>query len=450
MRSVRPETQITPREPRQRPKLVVAFFIFLFVVLLAGIWLFWGEGKKAKVSSEKPPVPVRTAVAQQKDVPLVIRVIAHVEPITTVSVRSRVDGELVAVFFKEGDYVKAGQPLFIVDPRQMQETTRQAEAKVAQCRADIKKAEAMLVRDRSELDRLKANRERDAAEETNARKEWQRYQMLARQGAVSVSEENRYATQATALSATLKAHDAAIANQKASLESDAAQLDSLHSILKAAQAELEHTRLQLSFSKIAAPVTGRTGSLLVHKGNMVKSGDNSALVVINQVKPIYVTFSLPESDLNKIKNAQGKAPLPVSVETSGETQAKEPCLGKLTFIDNTVDRQTGTILFKATFANENGRLWPGEYVTAVLHLETIKDAVLVPSQALQVGQQGQYVYVIDTEGKAVVRPVSSAYTFGEQAVISKGLSAGETVITDGQLQLVPGAKVVVSSAPVLP
>jgi membrane fusion protein, multidrug efflux system len=262
--------------------------------------------------------------------------------------------------------------LFTIDPRPFDEAIRQLAAKVAQAKADVSKCRSLIAKDRSELTRLAANRERDMAEEANARRDHARYQELVKEGAVSVEQENRYATNVASLSATVKADTAAMENEKSVIQSDQAQLEAAQAALKAAESDFQNAQLQRSYCSITAPMDGKTGALLVHRGQMVKAGDTSSLVVINKVKPVYVSFSVPEQDLPRIHELQKQHPLQVGVE--GLPEHVGNVTGTLTFIDNSVQRNTGTILMKATFANENEVLWPGTYVKAVLNLDTIYDA----------------------------------------------------------------------------
>jgi len=293
-----------------------------------------------------------------------------------------VNGEISEVHFREGQDVRQGKLLFRIDPRPFESALRQAESTLA----------------------------RDRAQAKNAQEESKRYAGLAGKGFVSVQEYDRARTNADALDAVVKADEAAA----------------------------ENARLQLEYTSIKAPIDGQTGAITIQKGNVVKAND-VPLVSINQITPIYVTFSVPEQDLANIKRYQASGDL--SVEVSVPQSGKKSVKGKLTFIDNKVNTTTGTIMLKATFANQDRALWPGQFVDVVLTLTTERNRVVVPSQAVQTGQQGQYVYVIKDDLTAELRVVAAGRPYGDLIVIDKGIAAGEKVVTDGQLRVVPGVKV---------
>ena len=353
----------------------------LGAVLVIGMALSVASCSKGK---PQPPrvVPVVAETADRKNVPLQIKAIGNVEAYNTVSIKSQVNGEISEVHFREGQDVKQGKLLFQIDPRPFESALRQAESALA----------------------------RDRAQAKNAEEEARRYATLAGKGFVSQQEYDRVRTNAAALDAVVKADEAAV----------------------------ENARLQLEFTSIKAPIEGRTGAITIQKGNVVKAND-IPLVTINQVTPIYVTFSVPEQDLPNIKRYQASGEL--HVEASIPQGNRKPVKGGLTFIDNKVNTTTGTILLKATFPNQDHVLWPGQFVDIVLTLTTERDRVVVPSPAVQTGQQGQYVYVIKDDMTAELRVVTPGRLYNGWTVIDKGVSAGEMVVTDGQLRLVPGVKV---------
>lgn len=328
-------------------------------------------------------MPVNAALAEPMDVPVQVRAIGSVEAYSTVSVKTQVTGELTGVYFKEGDDVKKGQLLFTLDKRPFE--------------ADVKKQESNLAHDQ--------------AQAANARAQQKRYEALVKAGVVSSESYDQFATAASAL-------DAAV-------ESD--------------RAALENARVQLLYCSIYSPINGRTGNLIVHRGNMIKANDNPPLVNINQVQPIYVTFTVPEQYLAEIKNLSAKGKL--RVEAQAPNDSSRPTSGVLSFFDNSVDQTTGTIKLKGEFVNADRRLWPGQFVDAVLTLRTRSGAIVVPSQAIQNGQQGQYVFVIKKDLTVESRPVSVEQGASGKMIVNKGLVAGEQVVTDGQLRLVPGARV---------
>jgi membrane fusion protein, multidrug efflux system len=313
-----------------------------------------------------------------------VRAVGHVEAYTTVSLTARVGGQVTRVGFREGQDVRRGDLLFQIDPRPY-------EAALAQARAQL---------------------ERDRAIARNAEQDVKRYTDLVQKDYV-----------------TREQYDATRANAAAALAS-----------AKADEAAVENAKLQLSYCTVTAPISGRTGRVLVNPGNMVKGNDENPLVVLNQIQPVYVSFSVPESSLARIREEIRPAgKLKVAAFPSGDPSRTQT--GELSFVNNTVDPGTGTILLKGTFPNENETLWPGEYVDVVLTLATEPRAIVVPSQAVQTGQSGQYVWVVKSDLTVESRPVTVARTQGPLTVVAKGLEAGERVVTDGQLRLAPGARV---------
>jgi multidrug efflux system membrane fusion protein len=321
--------------------------------------------------------------AARRTVPVQLRAIANVESIETVTIKPQAGGEITAVHFREGADVKAGDLLFTIDPRPYEAALHQAEASLA----------------------------RDEANARNARLEAQRGESLFAQGVVSQEQ-----------------HDA--------LRNSA---DALDAAVRADRATVETARLNLAYCTIRSPIDGRTGSLLVQRGNVVKAIDGGPLVVINRTDPIYVSFSVPDRRLAEIKAALAAHKMTVEARIAGE-EAK-PLPGDLTFLDNAVDRATGTVRLKGTFANRQRRLWPGQFVNVVLTIATRPDAIVVPSQAIQTGQSGTFVFVVKADLTAEARLVAVGQELDGQVMVEKGLKEGENVVIDGQIRLVPGARV---------
>jgi multidrug efflux system membrane fusion protein len=335
------------------------------------------------------PVPVATAVVAQKAMPIDISVIGTAEPFSTVSMHAQITGELTSVNFKEGDDVRKGQVLFTLDRRPLEGALLQAQA----------------------------NLERDVAQAANAKSQAQRYLELADRGIATKEQVETSRTSATALDATVGADRAAV----------------------------ENARVQLQYATIASPISGRTGALMVHAGNLVRANDTTPLVVINQVTPINVSFSIPEGRLAELKRYLAAGSLKVAARPPNDERAA--ALGRISFVDNQVDPSTGTIRVKGSFANEDRRLWPGQFVNVIVTLTTDPAAVVVPTTAVQAGQQGQYVFVVKSDQTAELRTVTVARTVANESIIRQGVTPGETVVTDGQLRLVPGSRVSVKSAP---
>jgi multidrug efflux system membrane fusion protein len=338
---------------------------------------------KKEAPKSKPPVPVVAVVAKLKSVPVQIRAIGNVEAYAAVSVKSQVNGLLEKVHFREGEDVRKGQLLFTLDSRPYAAALRQAKAAVA----------------------------RDAAQEKYARRQAKRYGELLSDGIVTQDQ-----------------YDQLTANADALAES-----------VRAGRAVVDNAAIQLGYCSIRSPLDGRTGNLMVQQGNLVKANDVPVLVTINQVIPIHVTFSVPEKELAEIRKYMTAGTLKVEAVLSDASVSPE--LGSLSFLDNAVDASTGTIKIKGTFANRERRLWPGQFVTVILTLTTIPNAVVVPSQAVQTGQAGTYVFVVKADRSVELRPVTAGGVHAGETIIEKGIKPGETVVTDGHLQLVPGAKV---------
>jgi len=355
-------------------------------------------------------VPVVAASVVQKNVPIEISVVGNVEAYSTITVKAQVGGALVNVHFQEGDYVKKDALLFTIDPRPL-------EAQLAQL-------EANLQRDKALLGQAEANLARDSAQELYARDQANRYAKLFDQGIVSREQGDQLRTNANALAQSVLADKAAIESSRSQILAD--------------QAMIANAKVQLGYTSIRSPIDGRTGNLMVKQGNVV-TANTSDLITINQIEPIYVTFAVPEVRLPEIKRYMAQGKLPV-IAKSQDSEA-QPEQGHLTFVDNNVDMTTGTIKLKGTFQNVGHKLWPGQYVNVTLRLTTQPNALVVPNQAVQSGQNGQFVYVVKEDRTVEVRPVSTGARVDQDLVIENGLDAGETVVTEGQLRLAPGSRV---------
>ena len=351
--------------------------------------LLAAAGCSKPAPAAKPPAAVLVATAERHAAPYVVVANGVVEPMRSVAVQSQVTGVLTGVHFAEGDEVRAGQPLFTIDPRPYAAALRQARAVLA----------------------------RDEAQAESARREAERFAALVQKDYVTRSQADQAAANAAALRAVLEADRAAV---------QAAQLD-------------------LDNASIRAPVAGRTGGLLVREGNLVRPGTGAPLVVINQIRPTLVRFSVSERDFPMVQRHAAGKPLPVRV-TPGRADAA-PIEGVLSFVDNGIDTTTGTVTLKARFANDARSLWPGQFVQVSLELFVQPDAVLVPGEAVQTGQEGTFVFVVDDRSKALMRPVVAGRAVGRQVLIEQGLKGGERVVVDGQARIAPGATVEVRAAP---
>jgi multidrug efflux system membrane fusion protein len=339
-----------------------------------------------KKAPATPPVPVTVATAERRAVPLELPATGTVEPLQTVSVQAQVSGILQRVAFKEGDEVKQGQVLFQLDPRPY--------------RAALDQAVAILARDR--------------AQATNAAQDAKRYEALVEKEYVTSQQYDQVRTSAAATEATLAGSQAAV----------------------------DQARLNLQYATIRAPITGRTGSLLVREGNLVRGTTSEPLVRINRLRPILVRFAVPADNLPLIQAHLGKD-LVVRAEPSG---GGDPSEGTLSFVDNAVDSTTGTILLKGRFPNDDGSLWPGGFVNVRLQLYVEPDALVIPAAAVVSGQQGSFVFVIQGDSSAATKAVTVTRTAGDFAIVTGDVQPGDRVVVDGQLRLRQGSKVQIKAA----
>jgi multidrug efflux system membrane fusion protein len=357
-------------------------------------------------------VPVTVAVASQKDVPVEVQVIGNVEAYSTISVKAQVGGQLTIVSFREGDYVKIGDLLFTIDQRPLE--------------AALSLATANLAKDEAALGQTQANLARDTAQNKYTEANATRYAELFQSGVVSKDQSEQLRASADASGQALAADKAAIASAQAAIG--------------ASKAAIDNARVQLGYTSIRSPIDGRTGNLSVKQGNVVMA-NSQELVTINQVEPIYVTFAVPEAQLTAIKRYMTERKLVVRAGPQDNPADEET--GVLTFIDNSVDMTTGTIKLKGTFPNSDRKLWPGQFVRVTLRLTIQPNAIVVPNQAVQTGQNGSFVYVVKQDRTVEMRPVSTGARVDQDMVVDQGLQLGETVVTEGQLRLAPGSRVVV-------
>jgi membrane fusion protein, multidrug efflux system len=387
---------------------------------------------------QRPAVPVTVAAVTRKPIPLEIRAIGNVEAYANVTVKTMVNGELMRVHFREGQDVKKGDLLYTIDPRPFEAALAQAQANVEKDRGQVAQARANLEKDVARVAQAKAVLARDVAQAKNAEATEVRWRELWKRELVAREQYEQIKTAAESSAASVRADEADVASAEQAVRSDQAAITSAEQSVRADEAMVQNARLQLAYTEIRSPLDGRTGTLTLNQGNVLKAND-STLVTINQVQPIYVTFSVPERELDAVKRYMAAGKVQADAIVNGDVA--HPVRGAISFVDNAVDRATGTIKLKASFANEERRLWPGQFVDVVVTLTTEPDAVVVQSRAIQTGQQGQYVFVVKADGTVEVRPVVARRTQGDETVVGQGLQPGETVVTDGQLRLVPGARV---------
>ena len=406
------EPQQTDTKSRRRSRKVQLVSILGLAVVLILVWYLLGpKPNKAANRQHAEVVPVEIAAASTMDVPVQVKSIGNVESISAVAVRSQVEGTLQAVHFTPGQEVKKGALLFTIDPRPMQ-------AMVAQANANLAKAVAAVDQGRQVL-------AKDDATATNTRTIMRRDATLVEGGVISREEYDNAVAAAKAADATVRA--------------DQSSINSLNAAAKAEEANVRNAQVQLSYAVIRAPISGKTGNLVVTLGNLVRANDTTPLVTITQSSPIYVTFTVPAPDFFRIREYASHADFRTEVSIPGSSQPSQQ--GKLSLIDNTVDTTTGTIRLKATFENTNGLLYPGLFTNVVLTLGTQHDAVVIPAQAVQIGQDNSFVYAVKPDMTVEVRNVKTGTTYNEMMEIDDGIKPGEKVVTDGQLRLVPGAAV---------
>lgn len=430
----------------------------LALVLLA-YYLFQANAGKSDGMAEGRPkdaaVLVKTALAKAEDVPITINAIGNVEALETVAVQPQIGGQLTKAFFSQGDVVKKGQLLFEIDPRLQSQAVSQASATLLGSRASVQQSQANAAKSAAAVQVAKATLQRDQAQLTFARAQEERYRNLLAKNYVTREQYDQIKSALGTAEANIAADQAAIVNAQAQLQSDQAAAQTARANVSGNQAMLDSNRIQLGFTRITAPVTGKTGPLLINVGNIVQP-NTSTLVSIARLEPILVAFSVPEKYLSSIQKAMGQKAMgqggiPVTAATkgaianSGSTgDAATSETGKLAFVDNTVDVTSGTIRLKAEFQNTRRNLWPGRYVSVTLQLGVERDALILPAVSVQKGQQGDFVYVIQSDGRAQARSVVVDRVFDGKAILSKGLKPGEEVVIDGQMRLAPNDKVKIS------
>jgi len=381
---------IEERAPLKRA-ICRPFFLPILIAVCVVVLIFTtgcGDKSQSAAAAGRAPAPVVVSSVEQRDIPLQISGIGNVEAYQTVQIRSQVNGQIEKIFFKEGDDVRKGQKLFELDKRPFQ----------------------------AELEKSMAQTKHDEAQAENSRIQQERYNGLEQAGIVSHEQAGQLTAQAKA---------------------DASGVD-------ADKASADAARVQLQYTDIYAPIDARAGALMINLGNLVKANDTPFLVQLNQITPIYVTFFVPESNLARVRDRFAAGQLKVLAYPKG--QPDSPAEGRLTFIDNGVDTTTGMFKLKATFDNKDRKLWPGQFVDVALELSTQKNAIIVPTRAIQTGQKGEYVYVVDANSTAEMRPIKTQGTYKNMTVIADGLNAGEKVIVNGQLRVAPKGKVVVQNA----
>jgi multidrug efflux system membrane fusion protein len=408
----------------------------LLVVVLAAAIIFFSGGKEDKKRSRG--VAVSVATVQMRDMPIEARSIGTVTAINSVAVKPHVSGQILQTFFREGQPVSTGQLLFTIDPRPLQAAVSQAEADVQSKQALVAQAEAAISKEQAALNQAKANKDRAAAIANNSAAQEKRYAILSKEGAVSMLEYDQRRTDAVSARASVAGEDAMVLNTQAAIKAARANLLSAKAQLSSARAVLQNARVQLGYTSIRSPIDGIAGAVQILTGNLVRQ-DTDTLVTINQISPIYVSLTIPEQQFAQVRNyAAAGAVTAEAFRSDGTALAQN---GHLVFTNNAVDSATGTVLVKVLFDNSGHTLWPGQFANIVMKLALIPHAVVVPAHAVQAGQNGSFVWVVGRDKKVTMQPVTVGQTINDQTVISTGLRPGDVVVTDGQMQLTPGATV---------
>jgi multidrug efflux system membrane fusion protein len=414
--------------------LIIAIAVLSLAAFLYNHFKSAPEEKKVATKA----LPVTIALVEQKSVPVEINVIGTVQPFSTVAVKSQVVGQLMKVHFKQGDFVKKGDLLFTIDARSATAQVEQAKAVASKDQAQVRQAQANVLKDVALIKQAEASLAKDRSSLSLARKEEKRYGALVEQGVVSHEQFDQQKTTEETMESTVAADEALLSSARASMQADQALTNSLQSQQKADQAAASNSQVYLSYTNIRSPIDGRTGSLNIHEGNLIKDNDVTALISIDQISPIYVNFAVPEQYLGELTRYNNASALKVTATIEGSTKAEN---GVVSFIDNAVDSSTGTISLKATFDNREKQLWPGQFVNVMVVLKDEPNTLLVPSHAVQSGQDGQFVFVVKPDSTVEQRVVKMTRSIKGMAVIKQGLHKGETVVTDGQMQLTPGCLV---------
>jgi membrane fusion protein, multidrug efflux system len=436
------QTAPSPQEPAGSKLPVKAVVIGLVCTALLGTGIYFlaphaGKTEGGRSGKAKGPVAVTVAIAKTETVPIEIRTTGNILPYSVVNIVPQVGGQLSSVHFTQGQTVKKGDLLFQIDPRPYKASLDQALGNVAKDKANVTAARANTARDQATVSQLQATMKKDQASLDYAHIEAKRYRNLVQQGAISMEQADQTVTTDATASAQIEADKKQIENARAVVNSDKAMIETAIGTLEADQAVAENAKIQLDWCTIRAPIDGRTSSLLVYEGNVVAANNATALVTIAQVQPIYVQFTIPEEYLDAVRRCLANNTLRIRAMIEGQTA--DHVAGTASFLENTVNTTSGTALLRAEFANNHLRLYPGQFVDVSVTMPPNAPSVVVPISAIQTTQKGNAVYVVGADKKVQLVPVELARTTDDWAAISSGIDAGMTIVTDGQLQLTPGA-----------
>jgi membrane fusion protein, multidrug efflux system len=415
--------------------------VVLPIIVGAGLlYYFFGPKKDSGAKKADRMAPVTVASAQRQAVPIEIRTTGNVQAYSVINVIPQVGGQLLKVCFTQGDFVKKGQLLFQIDPRPFQAAYDEALGNVAKDKAQIVAAQAALSKDQAQVGTYKANLARDTAQLSFSKVEKSRYKELVGQGAVSNEQSDQMTTNESSADATVNADKETIKNGEAVVEGDRAQIATAKGTLEVDEAAARSALISLQWCQIRSPMDGRTSTLNVYEGNVVTANSTQTpLMTIAQIQPIYISFSVPEEYLTVVRRCLNARTLKVKALIEG--LRSDTVLGNASFLEYTVNTTSGTALLRATFPNMDNRLYPGQFVDVIVTMPPDGDSIVVPANAVQTTQQGNSVYVVQSDSTVNLVRVDLKRTYGDWAAIAQGISAGDVVVTDGQLALTPGAKV---------
>ena len=440
------ENESQPDKPlaKKRVGLAIVGVLLLATAGFFGMRSFAAKpADKAGRNSKEQITPVTVATVMQKTVPVQLQTIGNVQAGSTVSVTPQAGGRITGVYFKKGQDVRKGDLLFTIDDRTQTASIQQAQGTVAVSQSQVQQARATLAKDLGLVRQAEVTLAKDQAQAKFAQAQSDRYNNLYKQGAISQDQAQQYATNSQVSAATLQADREAIANAQAVVKGDQAAIETAQAVVSANGGALQSSQVQSSYTKIYAPIEGRVGNVLVTEGNVVQANSTNPLVTIAQIRPIQVSFSVPESNLPEIQKHTENGKLKVSVTFSG---SNTPTQGTLSFVNNTVDNATGTIQLIGDFDNAQGNLFPGQFVNTTLTLSQEPNAIVVPTQAVQNGPNGQFVFVVKPDSTVENVPVTVSNSIQGLDVVQKGLQPGDRVVTDGQANLVSGSKIRIKTA----
>lgn len=427
----------TPEPANKSPLGTVLIALLITGALALGYFLFGPHQQATKVKAKA--VPVTVAIAKTETVPIEIRTTGNILAYSSVNIIPQVSGMLSKVYFTQGQNVKKGDLLCLIDPRPYQASLDQALGNVEKDQANIQAAVANMARDQATVGQLRANLNKDEASLRYADVEAKRYKHLVQQGAISMEQADQTVTNDATATAQIDADKKQIENEEAVVNSDKAQIDTAKGTLAADQAVAENAKIQLAWCTIRAPIDGRTGQLQIYEGNVVAANSTTPIVNIAQVQPIYVQFTIPEEYLDQVRRCLANNTLRIQALIEGV--ATDYVQGSASFLDNTVNTTSGTALLRASFSNSDSRLYPGQFVDVLVTMPPPAPSVVVPAAAIQTTQKGNAVYVVQADNTVQLKQVDVARSTDEFAAITSGINAGDTVVTDGQLQLTPGVTV---------